>query len=80
MANTAGRQRSVRKDNRRGTWTVVVDTAEVGSTARQQVRRRGCSTERDAQRALTSVVTELDQGTYVRPDLKTTLTEYVEQT
>jgi integrase len=80
MAHTAGRRGSVRKDNRRGTWTVVVDTADVGSTARQQVRRRGFSTEREAQRALTSVVTELDQGTYVRPDLKTTLTEYIEQT
>lgn len=80
MANTGGRRGSVRKDTRRGTWTVVVDTADVGSTARAQVRRRGFETEREAQRALTTVVAQLDAGTYVRPDLKTTLTEYVEQT
>jgi integrase len=80
MANTGGRRGSVRKDTRRGTWTVVVDTADVGSTARQQVRRRGFTSEREAQRALTTVVAQLDAGTYVRPDLKTTLTEYVEQT
>ena len=67
MANTGGRRGSVRKDPRRGTWTAVVHTAEVGSTARQQVRRRGFATEREAQRALTTVVAELDQGTYVRP-------------
>jgi hypothetical protein len=65
MANTGGRRGSVRKDPRRGTWTVVVDTAEVGSTARQQVRRRGFATEREAQRALTTVVAELDR-TYFR--------------
>jgi hypothetical protein len=39
MVDTGGRRGSVRKDPARGTWTVTVDVAEIGSTRRRQVRR-----------------------------------------
>ncbi len=80
MSDTAGRRGSVRRDPARGTWTVVVDASDIGAATRRQVRRRGFRTERDAQRALTEVLAELDHGTYVAPDLPTTLADYVEGT
>lgn len=80
MADTGGRRGSVRKDAARGTWYVIADVAEVGALQRKQVRRRGFATEREAHRALTKLLVELDAGSYVQPDLKTTLTEYVTET
>jgi len=80
MSDTAGRRGSVRRAPARGTWTVVVDASDFGAVTRRQVRRRGFRTERDAQRALTEVLAELDHGTYVAPDLTTTLADYVEGT
>jgi integrase len=80
VTDTGGRRGSVRKDPRRGTWYVIADVADVGALQRKQVRRRGFATEREAHRALTKLLGELDGGNYVSPDLKTTLTEYVEET
>ena len=77
MGSTSGRRGSVRKDKARGTYTVVVDIAPVGEVARRQVRRRGFVTAREAQRALTSMLAELDAGTFVAPDPTTTLASYV---
>jgi integrase len=77
MGSTGGRRGSVRKDKRRGTYTVVVDIAPVGELARRQLRRRGFATEREAQRALTALLAELDAGTFVAPDPTTTLASYV---
>ena len=59
---------------------MIADVAEVGALKRKQVRRRGFATEREAHRALTQLLGELDAGSYVQPDLKTTLTEYVTET
>ncbi len=80
MPDTAGRRGSVTKDRARGTYTVVVDTSDVGAAKRSQVRRRGFRTARETQRALTTILTELDAGTYVTPDLTTTLAQYVSDT
>ena len=80
MPDTAGRRGSVTKDRARGTYTVVVDTSDVGAAKRSQVRRRGFRTAREAQRALTTIVTELDAGTYIAPDLTTTLAQYISST
>jgi integrase len=80
MADTAGRRGSVRRDPGRRTWTVVVDAADIGAATRKQVRRRGYRTEREAQQALTEILRELDRGSYVAPDLSTTLQDYAEQT
>ena len=80
MPDTAGRRGSVTKDPARGTYTVVVDTSDVGAVKRSQVRRRGFRTAREAQRALTTILAELDAGTYITPDLTNTLAQYVEGT
>lgn len=80
MPDTAGRRGSVTKDPVRGTYTVVVDTSDVGAVKRSQVRRRGFRTAREAQRALTTILVELDAGAYVTPDLTITLAQYVEGT
>jgi integrase len=80
VTDTGGRRGSVRKDPARGSWYVIADVAEVGALQRKQVRRRGFASEREAHRALTKLLGELDAGSYVQPDLKTTLTEYVTET
>jgi integrase len=80
VADTGGRRGSVRRDKARGTFYVVVDVSEVGAATRKQIKRRGFATEREAHRALTRLLTELDAGSYVAPDLKTTLRDYVENT
>ncbi|HET9875535.1 MAG TPA: Arm DNA-binding domain-containing protein, partial [Mycobacterium sp.] len=80
MADTGGRRGSVRRDKARGTFYVVVDVSEVGAATRKQIKRRGFATEREAHRALTRLLPELDAGSYVAPDLKTTLRDYVENT
>lgn len=77
MTDAGGRRGSVGKDVGRGTWFMIADVAEVGALQRKQIRRRGFATERAAHRALTKLLGELDAGSYVQPDPRTTLREYV---
>jgi integrase len=68
---------TVRKDPQRGTWTLVVDVPVVGGK-RQQVRRRGFKTKKDAEREQAKIVHDVAAGSFVRPSqtsLKTFLVD-----
>ena len=80
LAAAGGRRGSVRRDGATGRRLFVVDAATPGSTVRRQVRRRGFVTQREARAVLAAVLAELDVGTYVDPDLTTTLAQYVDGT
>jgi integrase len=59
---------SVRKDETRGTWTVVVDNGTDPLTGkRRQLRRRGFTSERAAHRALGQMLRDAQTGEYVEP-------------
>lgn len=60
------RRGSVRKQQN-GTWGLVVDMAGTGGN-RQQVRRRGFATRREAQTALTELLASMQHGTFVKPE------------
>lgn len=64
---------------RRGTtWSVVVELSRDPETQRRRQKwHSGYKTRKDAERALTEIVSRLDQGTYVVPT-KMTLREFVE--
>lgn len=69
---------SVRRDQGRGTWFLVVDLpADPATGKRRQLRRRGFRTRRDAEAALAEVVADVNRGLFVRP-AKGTLGEYLE--
>jgi integrase len=53
-----------------GTWAFVVDVPAPNG-GRQQLRRRGFSTKREAQSELTTVLGDVQQGNYVRPSKMT---------
>lgn len=59
------RQGSVKKDES-GNWCFVVDTVAPGGR-RRQVRRRGFSTKAEANDALTDLLSELRDGSFVEP-------------
>lgn len=67
---------SIKKDQRTGGYYFVVDVAQPGEPRRQLKRR--FRTYREARAALTEVLTDVDRGTFVRPD-KLTLAGWVEQ-
>lgn len=58
-------------------WAFVVDVTPSGGD-RKQVRRSGFKTKGEAQRALTEVLSSLDQGTFVAP-AAITVAEYLAQ-
>ncbi|MFL6238830.1 MAG: tyrosine-type recombinase/integrase [Actinomycetes bacterium] len=65
MAGTRGRRGSIRQSSN-GSWYFVVDvTEECGP--RQQTRRRGFATRREAQTALSKTLRDLDNAAYVPP-------------
>jgi integrase len=70
-----GRRGSIRKDAS-GKWYFVVDV-DLPGNKRRQARRRGFSTKRAAQAALTELLGKLDGGSYVEPS-KLTVRQYVE--
>jgi integrase len=49
-----------------GTWALVVDVPTAGGK-RQQVRRRGFATKKEAQAEVTRLLGDVQQGSYVRP-------------
>lgn len=57
---------TVKKDTQRGTWYFVVDVRRAGGK-RQQVKRRGFKTKKEAEAAQAAVVAENAGGAYVRP-------------
>ncbi len=57
---------SVKKDPKRNTWYYVIDLPPIGGK-RQQARRRGFKTKKEALAAEADVVSERSRGTYVRP-------------
>ncbi|MDP2292973.1 MAG: site-specific integrase [Actinomycetota bacterium] len=69
---------TVKRDHERGTWFLVVDLPNDPTTGkRQQLRRRGFRTRKEADAALAEVVADVNRGLYVRPT-KGTLAEYLE--
>ena len=70
MDHNSGRRGSV-KQSRNGTWYFVVDTTPSGAVKRRQTRRRGFSTRREAQTALTRTLRDLTDRTYVAPARQT---------
>jgi integrase len=69
---------SVKKDAKRGTWFYVVDLPPAGGK-RQQVRRRGFKTKKEALAAERDVLADIGSGRYVRP-ARGTLAEYLTDT
>jgi integrase len=69
MAGRAGRRGSVRQDSN-GTWFFIVDIADA-TGRRQQTRRRGYASRREAQTAMTELLSDLDKGVYVPPSRRT---------
>ena len=57
---------SVKQDAKRGTWYFVVDVA-VANGKRQQLRRRGFATKKEAKDAEAAVIADQARGTFVRP-------------
>jgi integrase len=77
MAGRSGRRRGTVKQSASGTWYFVVDVAD-DHGERQQTRRRGFASQRDAQARLNKVLQDLAGRTYVSPSrqsLKVFLTE-----
>ena len=62
----SGRRGSV-KQSKNGSWYFVVDTTPAGAVKREQTRRRGFTTRRAAQSALTRTLRDLTDQTYVAP-------------
>ena len=72
---TDGRRGSVRQAAN-GTWFLIVD---IGSGAeRKQTRRRGFTTKKAAQSALTHILETLSKQSYVAPS-RLTLEDFIEQ-
>ena len=69
---------SVKRDTERGTWYFVVDVRAPGGT-RQQVRRRGFATKKEALAAEAEVMADDRRGKYVRPS-RATVSEYLAET
>lgn len=66
---------TVKKDTQRGTWFFVVDLPPKGGK-RQQLKRRGFATKKEALAAERATLTDHSRGTWVRPK-KGTLTDYL---
>lgn len=70
---------TVKKDGARGTWFLVVDLpADPATGKRQQLRRRGFPTKKEAEAKLAEIVADGNRGVFVRPT-HGTLAEYLEQ-
>lgn len=78
MDSNGGRRGSVKR-SRNGTWYFVVDTTPPGAVRREQTRRRGFPTRREAQAALTRTIRDLTDRTYVAP-ARQTLGDYLTTT
>jgi integrase len=59
-----------------GTWTVVVDVPATNGSKRQQLRRRGFATKGEAQAELTTILSTVQEGTFVKPS-KLTFGQYL---
>ena len=49
-----------------GTWSLVVDVPSVAGK-RQQIRRRGFATKKEAQAVLIRLSSDVQRGTFLRP-------------
>jgi integrase len=78
METDSGRRGSV-KQSKNGSWCFVVDTTPTGVVKREQTRRRGSSTRRAAQAALTRTLRDLTDQTYV-PPVRQTFGDYLVST
>jgi hypothetical protein len=58
------------RQHENGTWFFIVDVADADGR-RRQTRRRGYATRREAQTAMTSLLSDLDKGVYVSPSRQT---------
>lgn len=67
-----GRRGSIRQ-SANGSWFFVVDVTQPGGE-RQQTRRRGFTTRRDAQKELTRVLTSVDDRAYIKLKRQTVAT------
>ena len=70
MPGRSGRRRGTVKQSANGIWYFVVDVAD-DHGVRQQTRRRGFASQRDAQAALNKVLRDLAARTYVSPSRQT---------
>lgn len=69
---------TVRQDKKRGTWYFVLDLPPDPATGkRQQARRRGFATKKEAVTTLAEMVSDIHRGQFIRPT-KGTLEEYLE--
>lgn len=59
-------------------WAVVVDVGRDGNGQRRQRWHSGFSTRRDAQEALTAILGQIQQGSYIEPS-KQTLAQFMRQ-
>lgn len=68
-------QGSIKRDAS-GQWYFVIDVSAPGAEKRQQVRRRGFTTKKEAQAALSEVIGDVRRGTFVASS-KQTLEQYL---
>jgi integrase len=59
------------------TWSFVVDINPLGAPGRDQLRRGGFETKRDAQNALTLALADLQSGAFIKPQ-KLTVAAYLD--
>src|SRR5262249_30219373 len=66
---------SIKRDEKRGTWSFVVDvTSPTGE--RSQLRRRGFATKKATSSAMSTIVAEQARGAFVRPT-RATLAQFL---
>lgn len=66
---------AVKRDEKRGTWFYVADVPAAGGR-RQQLKRRGFRTKKEAAAAQAEVLADVRRGRYVRPS-RSTVAEYL---
>ncbi|NSL68290.1 site-specific integrase [Bacillus toyonensis] len=69
-------QGSIKRNKQTGKWDFVIDIGNDPVTGkRKQKRKRGFSTKKEAEKALTTLLQELNEGSYIAPE-KTTLSVF----
>ncbi|HWO98442.1 MAG TPA: site-specific integrase [Bacillus sp. (in: firmicutes)] len=59
---------SIKKNNQTGNWDIVLDVGKDKLTGkRRQKKKRGFKTKKEAEKALTALLNEVNEGTYIEP-------------
>jgi len=58
---------SVNKDKNTAKWSYIIEMGRGINGKRKQKRKRGFRTKKDAQKAMTKILHELNKGTYIEP-------------